>query len=145
MALIFLFLELRTGLDEFAGFLHNKGAMKTIGEILRSVIGERNLELYKEHKTLFDSWQDIVEKSFLEEIIGGELQKNQKKAALKTAKHSRIVGLSNNILVVEADHTGWIQILKSKHNIILSLVQRDFSKTPVQKINFVLKSYNRII
>jgi len=116
--------------------------MKAIGEILRAVIGERSLALYEEHRTLFNSWQDIVRQSFEEDFgAGSGLLKNQRRAALKTAKHSRVIGLSGNILVVEADHTGWIQILKSKHNVILSLVQRDFGRTPVRKINFVLKSF----
>jgi len=54
------------------------------------------------------------------------------------ADHSRIRELEHNVLVIEAEHPGWVQILQTKQNQLLKLVQVKFPELGIQGISFCL-------
>jgi hypothetical protein len=56
----------------------------------------------------------------------------------KIAAHSKIAELNKSILLVEADHPGWIQILQTKQSSILDGVQRRFPDLSISGISFRL-------
>ncbi|WP_147644949.1 DUF721 domain-containing protein [Treponema pectinovorum] len=74
---------------------------------------------------IFNLWREIVESIKSNSINGENIGKNM-------ASHSKVVDLKNGILLVEADHPGWIQMLGNYKKYIL----RGFEmKIPELKIN----------
>ena len=59
-------------------------------------------------------WTQIVESIRSNSINGENIGKNM-------ASHSRVIDLKNGILLVEADHPGWIQMLGNYKKYILEL------------------------
>jgi hypothetical protein len=92
--------------------------MKRIGELLTGFFDEGTLKKAEGYSNLFSSWRSI--------------------AGDGIADHSRIVELERSVLLVEADHPGWIQILQIKQKMLLQTVQRQFPDLTVTAIAFRL-------
>jgi hypothetical protein len=92
--------------------------MKKAGDLLTSFFDERLIKTAREYSELFSSWQSIA----------GE----------KIADHSRIRELERSILLVEADHPGWIQILQTREKDLLNTIQRRFPEQNITGISFRL-------
>lgn len=92
--------------------------MKKAGDLLASFLDERILKTARTYSELFTSWQNIA----------GE----------KIAAHSRIQDLEHSILLVEADHPGWIQILQTKEKYLLDSLRRRFPDQNITGISFRL-------
>jgi hypothetical protein len=54
------------------------------------------------------------------------------------ADHSRVRDMEHKVLVVEADHPGWVQILQTKQTQLLRYVQFKFPDLDIQGISFCL-------
>ena len=52
------------------------------------------------------------------------------------AAHSRIVDIKNGVLLVEADHPGWIELLQLRKNYILKGLAMYAKDVPVQTLAF---------
>jgi hypothetical protein len=111
--------------------------MRKAGEILSAFFDERFgggvLEKAGKYAKLFSSWSSIIE----------EVDKNKRKRISAVADHSRIVELERYILLIEADHPGWIQILQTKQNELLTVTQKRFPELTIRGIAFKL-GRNRI-
>ncbi|MCQ2610929.1 MAG: DUF721 domain-containing protein [Treponema sp.] len=57
----------------------------------------------------------------------------------KLAQHSRIIELKNGILLVEADHPGWIQYLNTYKNFILNGLKMKIPQLKITNLAFRLK------
>ena len=55
------------------------------------------------------------------------------------ADHSRVIDLKNGVLLVEADHSAWIELLQLHKNYILKGIQMEKPKLNVENIVFRLK------
>jgi hypothetical protein len=96
--------------------------MKKAGELL-SVFFNKNLaEKAQGYSNLFSCWDLITEKTGIP----------------SAAAHSRIVELERAVLLVEADHPGWIQILQTKQTYLLKAVIRRFPNLEIRGISFRL-------
>jgi hypothetical protein len=84
--------------------------MKKLGDILSAFFDEETVEKAKEYSSLFSSWASLTAKCGIPQA----------------AAHSRITGLEKSLLLVEADHPGWIQILQTKQKELLDEVQKRF-------------------
>jgi hypothetical protein len=92
--------------------------MKKAGDLLAAFLDERVLNTAREYSELFSSWQSI--------------------AGDKIAAHSRIRELEHSVLLVEADHPGWIQILQTKEKYLLDTLRRRFPDRNITGISFRL-------
>ncbi|MDR2746498.1 MAG: DUF721 domain-containing protein [Treponema sp.] len=92
--------------------------MKKAGDLLAAFLDERLTETARGYSDLFSSWKTM--------------------AGDKIASHSRIKDLKRSILLVEADHPGWIQILQTKAPQIISAVRRCFPELDVRGVFFTL-------
>ncbi|GHV24465.1 hypothetical protein AGMMS4952_00100 [Spirochaetia bacterium] len=92
--------------------------MKKAGELLASFFDERVLKTAKGYSELFSSWQ----------YIAGD----------NIAAHSRIRELEHSVLLVEADHPGWIQILQTREKGLLDAIRRRFPDRNITGISFRL-------
>jgi len=98
--------------------------MRKAGDILSSFFNERLIKEGQKYSNLFKSWAQIA---------GDQL-----------SAHSRIVELERNILIVEADHPGWIMILQSKEQDLLERVRRSFPELELHGISFRLSKGTKV-
>jgi len=92
--------------------------MKKAGDLLSSFFDERTLATASGYSELFSAWRMLV----------GE----------RIAAHSRIVELEHEMLIVEADHPGWIQVLQIKQADILSNARKRFPELSIHGISLKL-------
>jgi hypothetical protein len=96
--------------------------MKKAGDYLAAII---DANLYKKAKTysnFFSSWGQISRDCGVDAAAG----------------HSRVRELERGILVVEADHPGWVQILQTKAPEIINAARRRFPELDVRGVSFTL-------
>ena len=96
--------------------------MKTLGSVLSTLFDENFLKKAQGFSGLFDCWTDIT-------------AKNKIAAA---ADHSRIKELDNGILLIEADHPGWKQILQTKQSKLLHDFRYRFPDLNICGISLIL-------
>ena len=92
--------------------------MKRAGELLAAFFDQQSLGVARGYSDLFLSWRSIA---------GDAL-----------AAHSRIRELEHSVLLVEADHPGWIQILQTREKDLLDTLRRRFPDRHITGISFRL-------
>jgi hypothetical protein len=92
--------------------------MKRAGELLASFFDQQTFDAAREYSALFSSWKSIA---------GDAL-----------AAHSRIRELEHSVVLVEADHPGWIQLLQIKEKDLLDKLRRRFPDQHIAGISFRL-------
>jgi hypothetical protein len=125
--------------------------MKTIGDVLTLVLDNETRKRAIGQSNLQSEWYGIVEEAFLGKsskaqlesdfekngIYGGALEQNRV-TARKTAEHSRVSYIKNNILYVETDHQGWAQILQTIQRKIISAINKKHPNVSVNSIVFLV-------
>jgi predicted nucleic acid-binding Zn ribbon protein len=96
--------------------------MKRAGDLLSSFLDERFLKKARNYKDLFSSWEILTRENHI----------------AAAASHSRIRELEGTLLLVEADHPGWIQILQTKQRELLTGIVRRFPDLTITGISFRL-------
>ena len=110
--------------------------MRKAGDIITALFKERFgpdfTETARTSAGLFSSWALVVaeawpcaDRSMAEDIPAA-------------AAHSAIRELERGVLLVEADHPGWVQILQTKQAELLSAVQRRYPELGIRGIAFRL-------
>jgi hypothetical protein len=102
------------------------GNVKRAGDLLSSLFSGRfdpkALERGRVSADLFTTWEAIAADT-----------------KIPTAgDHSRIRDLEHGILVIEAEHPGWVQLLQTKQTQLLRHVQKKFPELKIQGISFCL-------
>lgn len=109
--------------------------MRKAGDIISALFkgfGNEFLENAKFNAELYTSWEGIVADIWPH---GTDYEKGDIPAA---AVHSRIRELERGVLLIEADHPGWVQILQTKQAELLKAVQRLYPKLEISGIAFTL-------
>ena len=110
--------------------------MRKAGDIVtalfRDRFGPEFLETARSTAGMFSSWKEIVAEIWPNY---GEQGKDDIPAA---AIHSRISNLERGLLLVEADHPGWIQILQTRQSELLLAVQKRYPELNIRGIAFRL-------
>ncbi|GHU79470.1 hypothetical protein FACS189462_5130 [Spirochaetia bacterium] len=96
--------------------------MKRAGELLSAFFDEGLIKKAQGYSNLFSAWQKITAKCGIP----------------AAADHSRIRELERCVLLVEADHPGWVQLLQTKQQKLLSDAQRRFPDLTITGISFML-------
>ena len=112
--------------------------MRKAGDIITAFFKERFgpefMDTARSTAGLFSSWKEIVMEIW-PRTYGSEQSKDDIPAA---AVHSRIYEMERGILLVEADHPGWIMVLQTKQADLLSAVQKKYPELDVRGIAFRL-------
>ena len=108
-----------------------------ISALFREEFGPQFMETARSTAGLFSSWTRIVAEVWPQTESGPD---NIPAAAV----HSRIHELERGVLLVEADHPGWIQILQTKQEELLSAVQRRYADLNIRAIAFRLSRANPV-
>ena len=96
--------------------------MKTVGDILSSLFDEQFTQKAQGYSKLFASWEDITAKNGIAAV----------------AAHSKIKELEKGILIIEADHPGWKQIIQTKQSKLLNDFRYRFPKLNISGISLTL-------
>jgi hypothetical protein len=96
--------------------------MKKAGDLLSAIIDEKTIHQARGYSRLFRSWEWLTKKYRI----------------AAAADHTRIKDLNRNILIVEADHPGWIQILQTKEHKLLEELRAGFPDLDIQGISIRL-------
>ena len=96
--------------------------MKRAGEFLSAILDEELMKKAKNYSVLFSSWEAITQEVDL----------------ASASAHSKITELDKYILMVEADHPGWIQLLQTKQSQLLKAARRRFPDLAITGISFRL-------
>jgi hypothetical protein len=96
--------------------------MRKIGELLSAFFDEKMIAQAQGYSNLFASWTRLTKKHGI----------------AAAADHSRIRELDRNILLVEADHPGWIQILQTREHKLLEELRSQFPDLAINGISFRL-------
>ena len=96
--------------------------MKKAGELLSVFFTKETLDEAEGYTKLFRSWEEVVNDLHIQ----------------SAGDYSRIVRFERNILLIEADHPGWIQILQSKQRDLLLEFQSRFPDFSIKEISFRL-------
>ena len=112
--------------------------MRKAGDIVSALFKDRFgpafLETARSNAGLFSSWQKIVADAWPRGQNSEQKQEDMPAAAV----HSNIKEIERGVLLVEADHPGWIQLLQTKQGELLSAVQRRYPELGIQAIAFRL-------
>ncbi len=92
--------------------------MKDIKALVNGILDAVIPPEKKDIPPLFNSWRDV--------------------AGDDCAAHSRIIDYMEGILVIEADHPGWIQIILTRRKRILSALKRKFPGQRIYSVRIVL-------
>jgi len=110
-----------------------------IADFLKERFGSEFMETAKSSAGLFSSWNHIVTEVWSRSFFANEAKAETEPGDVPAAAvHSRIRELERGMLLVEADHPGWIQILKTKQVELLSAVQRRYPDLGIRSIAFRL-------
>ena len=124
--------------------------MRKASEVISALFKERFepefMETARASAGLFSSWTQIVTEACRASTGGrkgqGTPSQNmdgpEPEDIPAVAVHSRIKELERGLLLVEADHPGWIQILQTKQQELLSVVERKYPEMGIRNIAFKL-------
>ena len=104
--------------------------MRKAGDILAEMFieqfGPEFMETARASSDLFSSWEQVL----------AELWPQENPPPVTA--YSRIKDLERGVLLVEADHPGWIQILQTKQTELLSAVKHRYPELEIRSISFRL-------
>ena len=109
-------------------------AGEIISELFRERFGNEFVENARSTAGLFSSWTKVVCEAWFR--AGQKINGDEEIPA--AAVHSRIRELERGVLLVEADHPGWIQILQTRQADLLAAVQRRYPDLDIRAIAFRL-------
>jgi hypothetical protein len=92
------------------------------GDFLSAILDSKTINKAGEYSKLFSVWEQLAKKYGI----------------AAAAHHSRIHDVQHGILIITADHPGWIQILQTKEHALLSDVQKTFPSLDLNGIAFKL-------
>jgi hypothetical protein len=121
--------------------------VKTIGDLLALVLDKETRGKLEGQAKAKSDWRKIVEKAYTGNQYGktgncndgeGRWEIAENINAMKAADHSRMAYIKNNVLFVEADHQGWIQILQTIRKNIIGIINREYPGLSIRNIAFLL-------
>jgi len=96
--------------------------MKRVGDVFSVIFDERMMEKAEGFSKLFSFWAEATKKNGIP----------------AAADHSRIKDLDRGILLIEADHPGWKQIIQTKQSRILNYFRYNFPDLDISGISIML-------
>ena len=108
-----------------------------VTDLFRDRFGPEFMETARSTAGLFNSWAALVTEAW-PRSFDGEQNRAGPGDIPAAAVHSRIRELERGVLLIEADHPGWIQILQTKQAELLAGVQRRYPDLNIRAIAFRL-------
>ena len=83
--------------------------------------------------------KDIVQKG---ELYAGFGRAWKAIAGARLGEHTRPVDIKHGLLIVEAEHQGWMQLLQLRQDSILDEIQKKFAALEIRALVFRLSALN---
>ena len=87
---------------------------------------------------ILQAWRSIIESI----KPNSRNSKNAANFGVNLASHSRIVDFKNGVILIEADHSSWLQMLQLHQRYILGSLQRRFPELKISTLAFKLHGSN---
>lgn len=91
---------------------------KGVREILKAYFNDTQIERADQYHSFFTSWKQL--------------------AGINIAAHTRPRDIRGSVLIVEADHPGWVQLLHMQKRNILRKINHDYPQLEVKEIRIVV-------
>ena len=101
------------------------------GSIMEILFSNLNVEDSSKAVNISNDWKKIVSKIKSSPDID---EKRNENLGFNISHHSRVVDLKNGVLLVEADHPGYINLLQFYKNFILKGFQMNGNKYGIKNI-----------
>lgn len=105
--------------------------INNFSDLIIKTFNQIETENLKKNNTLFNVWKKVVT--------------SVKNVGQHLYEHSSIKDIKNEILLVEADHPGWIQLLQMNSNYILKGLNMYAKELKIKSIVFKLKGSNAML
>lgn len=103
----------------------------SFSQIISNAFNSIKVENAQNSVNIYDEWKKILSR-----IKTNSLNPNE---GLNMAGHSRVIDLKNGILIIEADHPGWISLIQFHKKYILTGLRMKFPETEFKTLAFRLK------
>jgi hypothetical protein len=123
--------------------------VKTIGDLLLLVLDKETQGKLTGQAKLKSNWSGIVEEAYAgnrnvsnrnqyDVDSYDETMERNRINAQRAAAHSRMAHIKNNVLFVEVDHQGWIQILQTMQKKIVEIINREYKGLSIRSLAFLM-------
>ncbi len=92
--------------------------MRKVGDILKDYLSERGWLTSNPYAPLFAGWNEVAGSSI--------------------AAHTRLVDVHAGVMIVEADHPGWLQMARMRKEALLSAARAVAPEARITDIRFLL-------
>lgn len=92
--------------------------IKKAGDLLSAFLSPDKVKEYSEYTGFSSGWRSLVGERF--------------------AAHSRVKDIRRGILIIEVDHSGWIQLLQMRESEILTAITRKYTSLRIRGIAYSL-------
>ena len=103
----------------------------SFSQIISNAFDSIKVENAKNSVNIYDEWKKILSR-----IKTNSSNPNE---GLNMAGHSRVIDLKNGILLIEADHPGWISLIQFHKKYILNGFRMKFPEVEFKTLAFRLK------
>ncbi len=108
----------------------NEEEIRSFGDIINSSFKNISKADYNNSNSLLSIWEKVLLR------IRSNINPNEGR---NLASHSRVVDFKNGILLVEADHPGWIELLQLHKRYIINGLNMENRAVKVESLAFKLK------
>src|SRR6056297_2782289 len=91
---------------------------KGVREILKTYFNDAQIDRADQYHSFFSSWKQL--------------------AGINIAAHTRPRDIRNRVLIIEADHPGWVQLLHMQKRPILKKIRREFPQLDITDLRIVV-------
>ena len=107
--------------------------IQNMNEVLHSTFNNLRVKDLDNAKTITDLWMSVLKN------INSRNPKSNPNEGQKLADHSRVIDLKNGVLLVEADHPGWISLLQMHKKFIIRGMNMQDPNLKISTLAFILK------
>ena len=93
--------------------------MDQIGEFLKQLLDKNEIALNNNYNSFFKSWDKIA----------GE----------RLSDYTKVKDISNNQLIIEVSHPGWLQMFQFEEQKILKKIRKEYPELKIKTIKLILK------
>lgn len=102
-------------------------------EILTNIFDNLSQNLLKDSANITNGWKYV---------LSSIKSRNNKNIGELLISHTRVVDLKNGILLVETDHSGYIQTLQMYNSYIIRGMNKKYPELEIKTLSFRLKGTN---
>ena len=105
------------------------------------IVGKYRSEEFERADKITTVWKKVVS-NIRSKRYESEDSETRMPIGERLANNTRVIDLKNGVLLVEADHSGWIQYLRNYQKFIIKRLQMNVPELQIQTLAFRMKGSN---